>query len=560
MNSNPYDYEYSVQSDEMFFGRKELLNEIVNHCCASRPRSFAIFGGRRAGKTSFLRAVERRLVKRMEVKEDPIVVPIHFDLQIETIQSRGGFFALVIQRLRDAILSSPYNVALDDDYLNQLQAKMKMESELLPQLDFEKALAFICRIVSLESGSLRVVLLVGDSERISGQDWVSELYSNLHSLLTNRPKIQNRLCIIMTGSSKFYANVVEEGSPLRYILTKRLLLPLSQEETTELITMPSGITVNKDVVDEIVSRSGGHPLLTQYLMHHLWEAGISGANVESVQEIARSFADELDVFEGWRESIGPEGQRIYSLLCEREGWTKRLNVYQMIQGDRTALKTALESLCYHGLIIEDKRWGFCLGGRMFQDWYMEHHNDFHPSQPTLPTSEYENILQIIHNMGLVIERSPASFTGMGEEDLRQHFLMQLNGPYKGQAIGEALNGLGKTDILIRVNGKNIFIAECKFWGGPKVLTATIDQLLGYVTWRDTKTAVLLFSRNKGFSAVLAQIPEVVQAHPCFEEELGIEEETVFRYSFHQPDDPSQKLLLTIMAFDVHLRTSGGNQS
>jgi hypothetical protein len=38
---------------------------------------------------------------------------------------------------------------------------------------------------------------------------------------------------------------------------------------------------------------------------------------------------------------------------------------------------------------------------------------------------------------------------MREEDLRQHFLVQLNGQYEGQATGETFNFQGKTDILIR---------------------------------------------------------------------------------------------------------------
>jgi hypothetical protein len=57
---------------------------------------------------------------------------------------------------------------------------------------------------------------------------------------------------------------------------------------------------------------------------------------------------------------------------------------------------------------------------------------------------------------------------------------------------------GKTDILIRIDGKNIFIAECKFWTGPKGFTETIDQLLGYLSWRDTKAAIVMFNRKKGF--------------------------------------------------------------
>ncbi|MFM9616172.1 hypothetical protein ACKI18_46870, partial [Streptomyces niveiscabiei] len=62
----------------------------------------------------------------------------------------------------------------------------------------------------------------------------------------------------------------------------------------------------------------------------------------------------------------------------------------------------------------------------------------------------------------MMERSPTAFKTMGEEDLRQHFLVQLNGQFDGAATGETFNYEGKTDILLRVAGRNIFIAECKF--------------------------------------------------------------------------------------------------
>ena len=43
-----------------------------------------------------------------------------------------------------------------------------------------------------------------------------------------------------------------------------------------------------------------------------------------------------------------------------------------------------------------------------------------------------------------------------KRDLRQHFLVQLNGQYEGQAVGETFNYEGKTDILIRSEGKKPF--------------------------------------------------------------------------------------------------------
>ncbi|HLO85264.1 MAG TPA: HEAT repeat domain-containing protein, partial [Nostocaceae cyanobacterium] len=168
--------------------------------------------------------------------------------------------------------------------------------------------------------------------------------------------------------------------------------------------------------------------------------------------------------------------------------------------------------------------------------------------------EYEEILSILSNMSLVMERDTATFSKIGEEALRQHFLVQLNGRYKGQATGETFNSHGKTDILIRVDGKNIFIAECKFWGGSKLFQDTINQLLGYATWRDTKLAILIFNRNKNFSVVLEQIPPEVSKHPNFIRQLPYESETGFRFIIHHPDDKQRELILTVLAFDIPSET------
>ncbi|MGI8423720.1 MAG: hypothetical protein ACR2NO_06355 [Chloroflexota bacterium] len=171
-------------------------------------------------------------------------------------------------------------------------------------------------------------------------------------------------------------------------------------------------------------------------------------------------------------------------------------------------------------------------------------------EPTLEVAEYEHILSVIGSMVLVMERSPKAFAGMDEESLRQHFLVQLNGQYDGQASGETFNYEGKTDILIRVGGKNIFVAECKFWRGPEKLREALDQLLGYATWRDSKLALLIFNRNKNFSATLEKIPDVVKGHPSFKRELAYKSESGFRYVLSHRDDARRELTLTVLAFDV----------
>jgi len=106
-----------------------------------------------------------------------------------------------------------------------------------------------------------------------------------------------------------------------------------------------------------------------------------------------------------------------------------------------------------------------------------------------------------------------------------------------------------------VEGKNVFIAECKFWHGEKVLLATLDQLLSYLSWRDTKAAVLVFNRNADFSSVLAKIRETVPKHPFFKRDRGTSGETVFRYVFAQPNDSNREIILTVIAFDIPTHTT-----
>jgi hypothetical protein len=171
-------------------------------------------------------------------------------------------------------------------------------------------------------------------------------------------------------------------------------------------------------------------------------------------------------------------------------------------------------------------------------------------EPILSDDDYEHIIGVVQNMAQVMERSPSAFATIDEESLRSHFLVQLNGHYEGQATGETFNYEGKTDILIRVDGKNIFIAECKYWSGPKKLTETIDQLLGYSSWRDTKVAIIIFNRNKNFTNVLEAIPETVEAHPCFKRFLRKVSETNFRYIFSNRDDSNREMVLSVIAFDV----------
>lgn len=171
-------------------------------------------------------------------------------------------------------------------------------------------------------------------------------------------------------------------------------------------------------------------------------------------------------------------------------------------------------------------------------------------EPVLSEEEYQHILEIMRSMSLVIERNPAAFSSLDEEAIRTHFLLQLNGHYNGSATGETFNASGKTDILIRVENRNIFIAECKFWRGSKVFNEAIDQLLGYLSWRDTKCALLIFNKTKDSSGVRQKMHEAMESRPEHKRTITFDPNSDARYIFVKETDPGREIIITTQLYDL----------
>ncbi|WP_228024162.1 hypothetical protein [Synechocystis salina] len=171
-------------------------------------------------------------------------------------------------------------------------------------------------------------------------------------------------------------------------------------------------------------------------------------------------------------------------------------------------------------------------------------------EPTLDEAEYQHILEVMRGMSLVIERSPSSFSTLDEEAIRTHFLLQLNGHYEGNASGETFNASGKTDILIRVENRNIFIAECKFWCGAKAFNNAVNQLLGYLSWRDTKCALLIFNRTKDSSGVKQKMHDAMEGRSEYRKTVLYDPHKDSRYIFVKESDPGREIIITTQLYDI----------
>ncbi len=181
-------------------------------------------------------------------------------------------------------------------------------------------------------------------------------------------------------------------------------------------------------------------------------------------------------------------------------------------------------------------------------------------EPVLSEDEYQHILEVMRSMSLVIERNPAAFSSLDEEAIRTHFLLQLNGHYNGTAIGETFNASGKTDILIRVDNRNIFIAECKFWRGVKTFNEAIDQLLGYLSWRDTKCALLVFNKTKDSSSIRQKMHDTMTARPEHKKTVLFNPHGDARYIFVKEADPGREIIITTQLYDMPITDNSVTQA
>ena len=163
---------------------------------------------------------------------------------------------------------------------------------------------------------------------------------------------------------------------------------------------------------------------------------------------------------------------------------------------------------------------------------------------------YKDIIKKIYELCKEFEQHNSLYRGKHEEDLRDLIIPTLNVVFKGtNSTGETFNKAGKTDIITKApDGSNIFIAECKVWYGEKELSKAIDQLLGYITWRDTRTAIILFVKKNGIIDIVKKAKNTMTQHSCYICYNGQTNDSSFSYTFHLKEDSTCQFVLELMIF------------
>jgi hypothetical protein len=161
------------------------------------------------------------------------------------------------------------------------------------------------------------------------------------------------------------------------------------------------------------------------------------------------------------------------------------------------------------------------------------------SEPAISSEDYAEILTVVRSYRDLVERLPHTFSPMSEEVLRDILLVVLNNQF-GPVGGEVFSRRGRTDIFIWHETGAVFIAECKFWKGSKAFGEALDQLLGYLVWRDTKAALILYVREKNVTDIVEQAGNVLKTHQRYKRR-DADVATCPVYVLHHDGDPNREI-------------------
>ncbi len=173
-----------------------------------------------------------------------------------------------------------------------------------------------------------------------------------------------------------------------------------------------------------------------------------------------------------------------------------------------------------------------------------------PEEYILDEEKVKDIIEVIDNQADSFEKTPSTFKDLGEEDIRNLICANLNSIFKGSATAETFSKKGKTDIYLNISKGNILIFECKFWGGKKLYHSTINQLRGYLTWRQNYGVIINFVKVKNFTQALNQVEEIIKESDSYLSGYKKINDTQF-VSYHKVDDDDKQVKIMHLFYNLY---------
>ena len=241
---NPYIAGAPVIEEEMFFGRRELVDRILQ---TIHHNSLLIYGERRIGKTS----IQHQLRTRLRALEDPQYEfhPVYVDLQ-GTPEAR--FFRTIAEDIYHQLGPVLEGLAPGSDLTGPYGYR-----------DFVRDIHAVFKVLRARtSKKVKLVLLIDEVDELN--DYDPRINQKLRSLFMK--DFSENLVAVVSGV-QIKKQWEMEGSPWYNFFEEIEVRPFGAQEARELIERPiAGMFKLEDgVVERIIALTSGRPYLIQKL-------------------------------------------------------------------------------------------------------------------------------------------------------------------------------------------------------------------------------------------------------------------------------------------------------
>lgn len=347
---NPYN---CTKPGNLFVGHTSILEKILNGLV--NGHSYAVLGGRRAGKTSLLLELKKKLSAQNETtnaSSHHCMLPMFLDMQQFGTLNTAIFFE-VLYSLIAKNAQIPAWVEVDES--RAYEGFLRHMRKAKPALDKQFGRRWL------------VVFLTDELDIAADRMPDDEAFQNLRNLLM-MSEFAHHVRLVASGV-KGMQNLIASGSPLNNLRSTYLSV-LSGPQAAQLLHAGFDDSVlSPEVCSAVYSLSGRHPCLMQALLEYLWtysRTGQKDLTFEPTERAAREFLREHHFFSSWWDTFGVEEHAAYKALAESH---KQSDTAQ-IEHVGTYSDDALTVLSYHGVVDDHDPAALSLSGTLFRDWYL----------------------------------------------------------------------------------------------------------------------------------------------------------------------------------------------
>ncbi len=353
---NPYANRRPTPEPEEFYGREEEVRWLLEQTLGETPQCCAIVGVRRIGKTWLLRFLATPAGARQKYSEyAPSEPALFLYLDLSTVSSENSVRQITRQVARALARVSPNGEQTST--LEELARHLKAAAQ-----DDDPVQAAVEAFQDVAESVGRLVLLLDEIDR--REMWRGgALAPFLRRLASETPTA------IVTASARQLHELLgteRTTSPLYNIFWTRFLGMMPSHEARQLLVDPArqrGVEWPDQLVEEVLSQTGGHPDLIKLAGAHMWHLW----HAERGPELTW---DEV------REAMWPDVEGVFASLERHLTEDERELLRTIARGhppDLSAYRT-LRRLKQYDLIQETLA-GWKVFGGLFQEWLQSQPNN-----------------------------------------------------------------------------------------------------------------------------------------------------------------------------------------